>query len=586
MQLDVRFTMDPSEPSSKDSFLDTYFRKIHALRASDAFVLKAVVLAFAIFLSLFIIDQSKERSVDIAAEGGVFTEGVVGTPRFVNPVLAVTRADKDLTSLIYDGLMRLGPDGELVPNVAESVTVSEDGLVYNVILRRDISFHDGNDLTAEDVLFTVSRIQDPLLGSPLRANFDGVLVEQVGEYELNFVLPEAYSPFIENLTFGILPQHIWKDAGAEEFPFSQNNTEAVGSGPYVVERIVRNASGIPEQYVLRAHEQYHLGEPKIQFIELAFFPTDARLIEAFIQGKVHSVVGLSPEQVNDLALDESKYEVLRIPLPRTFAVFINQNRLPALRDAAVRNALEMVIDKEALVEEVLLGYGNILTSPIPPGFGVPTPEATSTSASLDDAKKLLRDNGWRLSEETEIWEKTVDENTTQLAFSIATVNNSTFERTAEFLRKTWSELGAEVSVKQFELSDLTQAVIRPREYELLLFGTQLGRSLDYYSFWHSSQRNDPGLNIALYANITTDSILSELRRSTSAENKAETIQSFAEEIASETPAFFLYAPELIYIMPKEVKEVTFTGVGEAHERFASIHEWYIKTESVWPLFSQ
>lgn len=559
---------------------------MHALRPSDAFILKAVLLAFVIFLGLFIIDQSEQHSVDIAAEGGVFTEGIVGTPRFVNPVLAVTRADKDLTALIYDGLMRLGPDGVLVPNLAESVTVSEDGLVYNIVLRRDISFHDGNELTAEDVLFTVSRIQDPLLGSPLRANFDGVLVEQISDHELNFVLPEAYSPFIENLTFGILPQHIWKDAGAEEFPFSQNNTEAVGSGPYVVERITRNASGIPEQYLLHAYEGYHLGEPKIAYIELSFFPTEALLLEAFAQNKVQSVVGLSPEQVEELSFDENKYDVKRIPLPRTFAVFINQNRLPALRDSAVREALEMVIDKKALVETVLLGYGNVLSSPIPPGFGVPVPETNASSTSLDEAKKLLRDNGWKLNEETGIWEKTIDDNTTPLSFSIATVNNSTFEQTAEFLRNTWAELGVEVSVKQFELSDLTQAVIRPREYELLLFGTQLGRSLDYYSFWHSSQRNDPGLNIALYANITTDSILSELRRSTSVENKVETITRFADEIETEKPAFFLYAPELIYIMPKEIQEVTFTGVGEAHERFASVHEWYIKTESVWPLFSQ
>lgn len=129
----------------------------------------------------------------------------MGTPRFVNPVLAVTRADKDISALVYDGLMRLGAEGTLVPNVAESVTVSEDGLTYNVTLKQNIHFHDGTPLTARDVAFTVLRMQNPVLNSPLRANFDGISVEEIGEYELNFVLPEAYGPFIENLTFGILP---------------------------------------------------------------------------------------------------------------------------------------------------------------------------------------------------------------------------------------------------------------------------------------------------------------------------------------------------------------------------------------------
>jgi peptide/nickel transport system substrate-binding protein len=185
------------------NFLNRFFAKVTALKASDAFLYKGVFLACVIFLLLFLIQWSQAHTVVQPTTGGTFTEGIVGTPRFVNPVLAVTRADKDLTALIYDGLMSLGKDGVLVPNIAESITASEDGLTYNVILKQNILFQDGTPLTAADVAFTISRIQDPLLASPLRASFDGVKVEEVGEYELNLVLPEPYAPFIENLTFGI-----------------------------------------------------------------------------------------------------------------------------------------------------------------------------------------------------------------------------------------------------------------------------------------------------------------------------------------------------------------------------------------------
>ena len=573
-------------PQKKKKFIDKLFLKVHTLRASDAFILKSVLLIAFSFLLIFLIQLSQKYSVSIATSGGTFTEGIVGTPRFINPVLAVTRADKDLTTLIYDGLMVLGKEGALVPSVAESITVSEDGLTYNVILKNNITFHDGTPLKAADVAFTVGRIQDPLLASPLRMSFDGIVLEEVGEYELNFILPEPYAPFIQNLTFGILPQHIWKDAGTEEFPFSQYNSEPVGSGPYQIKSIVRNASGIPEKYILKVNATYHTQVPKIETVALDFFPTDEKLVQAFTNGEIDSVVGIDEAYVEKLALNPETHHLERIPLPRTFALFINQNKSPALRDSNARRALSVALDRTALISATLGGYGNALTTPIPPGFGVPGNTVETPTGNIEEARDILKKGGWKLNSETQIWEKTIDGALTPLSFSIATANSSVFETTAEFLRNTWKEIGAEVSIKQFEQSDLTQSVIRPRDYEALLFGTQLGRSLDFYSFWHSSQRNDPGLNIALYANITTDSILGEMRKTGDESVFGEAVNRFATEIEKETPAIFLFAPELLYVFPNRVMNATFTGVSEPRERWNGIENWYIKTEAVWPFFTK
>lgn len=570
---------------TESSYIDIYFKKLHELKASDAFVIKIALLACGIFLLGTLALLSTQYSVQTPTTGGTFREGIVGTTRFVNPVLAVTRADKDLTTLLYDGLMKLGADGVIVPSIAESVTISDDGLTYNVILKQGITFHDEIPLTARDVAFTFTRIQDPLLNSPLRASFDGVSIEEIGEYELNFILPEAYTPFIENLTFGILPEHIWKDAGTEEFPFSQYNSEPIGSGPYRIEKIVRNTSGIPETYILKANSAYHIVAPKIETLELHFFPTEERLLEAFKTGIIEGVAGINPKRIAELGLDKTMYHLERIPLPRTFALFINQNKSPALRDTSARKALSASVNRHELINVILGGYGNPLTSPIPPGFGIVTEnESPEDVGDIEIARDILRDGGWKVNAETQIWEKTIDGTLTPLQFSITTANSSTFNNTAEFLKNQWGTLGADVSVKQFEQSDLTQAIIRPRDYETLLFGTQLGRSLDFYSFWHSSQRNDPGLNVSLYANITTDSILSEMRRKLEPEERQEVLMKFAEELNKETPAIFLYAPELLYIFPNRVVGATFTGVGEPQERFSNVYDWYIQTESIWPIF--
>lgn len=577
---------DPIVPytQKRRSLINSYFAWLHELRASDAFLMRIMLFIASICLLFTLAQLSMNKTVPIPATGGILSEGVVGTPRFVNPVLAATQADRDLVALVYDGLMRLGNDGTLVPSIAESVTVSEDGLTYNVILKQDIYFHDGTQLTAKDIIFTVLRIQDPALNSPLFANWSGITVEEIGEFELNFVLPEAYSPFIENLTFGILPEHIWKNANSEEFPFSQYNSEPVGSGPYRIQKIVRNTSGIPEMYTLSASTDYHGGTPKIETITLSFFSSEQSLIDAFREGRVESVVGVDYALIPEFQLTEKLSHIERMPLPRTYAVFINQNKSAALRDPAARKALDSALDRKALIDTTLGGYANVLTSPIPYGFGI-TASNTPTEASADSAREILREGGWEMNENTQLWEKKIDGVLTPLQFSISTGNTSTLGATAEFIRASWVAMGADVTVKQFEQSDLTQSVIRPRDYETLLFATQLERSLDYYSFWHSSQRNDPGYNIALYANITTDSILSEMRRSTNTDIRNEAIQKFAYEIQTETPAIFLYAPELLYIVPNKVTGMTFKGVSDPSERWSSVTDWYIRTESIWPFFT-
>jgi len=518
-------------------------------------------------------------SIDVPARGGTFTEGILGTPRFVNPVLAITSADRDMNQLIYAGIAQLGEDGTIVPDIAESITVSDDGFVYNIVLRGDVFFHDGTRLTANDVAFTIERIQDPLSASPLRASWDGVVVEVLNDHELNFVLQEPYAPFMENLTVGILPAHIWKEASYEEFPFSQYNSEPIGSGPYKIKNISRDTSGIPDSYVLTPHTEYHNDVAKINTLVLNFYANEEKRIEAFNEGVIDAVSGISPNVLDDTT---ALHNIVKIPLPRTFAVFFNQNKSDILRDASVRRALNAAIDRNDLIANVLDGYGRPLHSPIPEGFGATTSQKEGVEEpAIDRARAILRNGGWQPNEETGIWEKETDDVVEQLTISLSTANTPIFEQTALYLKEQWETLGVVVQIKQFEQSDLTQTVIRPRDYEALLFGTALGRALDFYSFWHSSQRNDPGLNIALYANIAGDAALSTARTSLNIEERNEAIQEFTKEVLSDVPAIFLFSPEFVYILPQGVTTPAFTGLGEPHERFTHIENWYMDTDFIW-----
>lgn len=566
----------------KLSPIDRIFAFIEGLGAGDRLVLKVTIAVFLLSLIALVVSINSNFLVTVPHEGGSYTEGVVGTPRFVNPILATTGADKDLVTLTYAGLMRLGKDGELANDMAESVTLSEDGLVYNVVLRDDIFFHDGFPVTSDDVLFTISRIQDPAIKSPLRASWEGVAVEYINERELNIVLPEPYAPFMENLTIGILPEHIWSSAGVEEFPFSQYNSDPIGSGPYRVTRISRNASGIPQSYLLQPFDKSHRTPAHITSLRLNFYSNEEAAVNAFVAKEIHGIGGVAPEHVASLS---SMSTIHTTPLPRSFAVFLNQNENEGFRDRAVRQALDVAIDRERIINEVLNGFGQPATTPVPPGFGIPLPIEEYVQ-DLDRAREILTNAGWEFDENENVWIHETDEATRMLSFSITTLNTEVLRDTANILRENWEALGIPVQIKQFEQSDLTQAVIRPREYEALLFGTTVGRELDLFSFWHSSQRNDPGLNIALYANITTDALLRDARTTSTPSVQEEALLQFVEAVREDTPALFLFVPEFIYAVSPAIENIDLTGVADPHERFAHVESWYIEEESVWSIFTQ
>ncbi len=574
--------MDYSPAPKKRSFFDWFFHYLDRRKPSDRLLVYVLLITLIASSAIALIGVSRMFTTDVPGQGGMLVEGIVGTPRFVNPVLSITRTDNDLVALVYSGLMKLAPDGMLTPDLAESVTVSEDGLVYNVILRNDIQFHDGTPIRAEDVAYTIELIQNPDLKSPLRGNWNGVRVEVIDERELNIILADAYTPFMENLTVGIMPEHVWGSLSIEELAFSQHNTEPIGSGPYRISTVSRNKSGLINSYQLEAFEDGR-GRANINAIEIALFQSEEDLEAAFTRGEVMSTAALGNDATAAIS-SGGEATVIESTLPRVFSVFFNQNKSAVLRDGSARRALSAAVDREALITDVLAGYGEPAYSPIPPGFLVATSTATTTPATgIDAAREILRAGGWTENEFGR-WSKEIDGVETPLKITIATANTAVFEETAYYLEHVWNQLGAEVSVELYEQTDLVQSVIRPRGYEALLFGTEVGRALDLYPFWHSSQREDPGLNVALYANITTDSLLTKARTTQDAAERAASIAAFEAEIIEETPAVFLYSPSFTYIVRDGVHPSSVASLSRPSERFASIRDWYMNEESIWRMF--
>jgi peptide/nickel transport system substrate-binding protein len=290
--------------------------------------------------------------VEVPGFGGSFTEGVIGSPRFINPVLALSDTDKDLTSLIYSGLLKYSEDGQLEADLADSFTVSPDGMEIDVIIKDNAYFHDNKKVTADDVIFTVNKILDPVIKSSKRANWEGVAVEKIAENEVKFILKKPYAPFLSALTLGILPEHIWKNVSSEEFPFSAANIDPVGSGPYKVEKVSKNSGGIPTSITLSSWGKYEAGRPKIKNITFKFFQNENDLVKAYSDKTIESAAGLSPLDAQHLA--EDKNQVLETSLPRVFGVFFNQNVAPVFLNKEVREALDMTAPKKRRQKAITL----------------------------------------------------------------------------------------------------------------------------------------------------------------------------------------------------------------------------------------
>ena len=545
---------------------------------------------FAFFTILLIVSSlimanrtNKYFLISVPTHGGILNEGIVGLPRSINPVLAFTDVDRDISELVYSGLMKY-KNGELLTDIAEKYSISDDGLTYTFILKNNVYFHDGTKLTSDDIEFTVQKIQDGILKSPRRADWANVTIKKISATEIQFILKQPYSPFLSNTTIGIIPKHIWKNVDVDQFIFSQYNIEPIGSGPYKINSISRDKGGIPQKYNLVSFKSYYAHEAYLDSLNIYFFSNEKLAIEAYNGGTVESLAGISPEEARKIASSTDSTKILTSPLPRIFGVFFNQNNAPVLANKEVRQALELTLDKNRFINELLYGYGISINSPIP--FGVINSSSTEThSKNKDKALEILAKSGWLLNADG-VMEKKEKKSTQILEFSVTTADMPELKKAAEIVKSEWESIGAKVTIKIFEYGDLSQNVIKTRKYDALLFGEFIGKDLDLYAFWHSSQRNSPGLNISMYVNSKTDKILEDARETSDDRKREAAYVSFEKIIKDDIPAIFLYSPQYIYLIPDRIKGMNFGRITTPSDRWHDIEDWYTETDNVWNIFEK
>lgn len=539
------------------SRLKRLYRSLSPERVTAFWVL--IFISIVLLFSALVAFNSRFLTT-IPGYGGNITEAIIGTPRFINPVLATSEQDEDLTSLVFAGLTKKDTHGQPTLDMAESIEKSEDGLRYTVTIKPGATFHDGTDVTTDDVIYTINLIQNPTIKSPHRIQWEGITMEKIGDKQMVFSLKRPYPLFMDTLSIGIIPKNTWKNLTDEQFSLSDLNIHAIGSGPYAIESI-KTTSGIPYSFTLVAHADYTLGRPYVDSITIVTYQNERYALQAFTDGDIDRIHGISTDSVKQLNV--SSNEVHTSLLPRTFTVFFNPNKSSALSEKSVRNALELAIDKDAIVRTVLNNYGKAINAPFP----FDEEQGTSTY-NLDRAKELLAGSKAGKAGTIEI--------------TLATANTDEMKKVADMIKADWEAVGVKTTLAVYEVADLNQSVIKDRDFQALLFGSITETPADLYAFWHSSQRSYPGLNISNYVSSKLDKNLEILRSDSDTDTRAEAYEEVKKEFRDETPGIFLFAPSLIYISKDKVTtllpDISFTNAS----RFTLVTTWYRYSEKIWP----
>lgn len=515
--------------------------------------------------------------------GGEIVEAVVGTPRSLNPILSVSNdVDNDLTRLLFSRLFTVDGSGRVVPDLVEDYDISADQKTYTFVIRDNARWHDGEPLTADDVIFTLALIQDPAWKSPLLPLLKDVKFEKSGERTVALTLAEPYAQFLSRMNFGILPRHVWKDVLPQDAAMAEASLKPIGSGPFKFGDMRRDKRGFVLSYTIERNADYYKEAPYLEKMSFHFYPDFETALEALRKRQVHSL-SFVPRDMRAELSGLSHVIPVSLELPQVTAVFFNTRNNDALKDKDVRRALTMAIDKIRILFDVLGGDGHPLDRPALPGMS-----ATSTTPvpfRIDEAGVLLDNLGWKIDPEDGLRKKDVDKDPKTdmktLSVALTTVDQPENLNVASIIRNGWAALGVEATVNAVPASEIHRTVIKPREYEALLYGQLMGTDPDLYPFWHSTQVQDPGLNLAMFANDDADDALEEARRTAEPAARQEAYRKFLGVLAEEIPAAFLYSPSYTYPMPTELKGFTGTRVASPSDRFATVSAWYLETARVW-----
>lgn len=540
-----------------------------------------VLIAGLIIGLLLLSEQTGFRLVSpVPARGGVYTEGIIGRLQRLNPTLDYyNQADRDVNRLIFSSLIKFDAKGQPIADLAEGWGVSFDGLSYNFEIRENAVWHDGEPVTAADVLFTIDLMRDPdsVLPEDLKDFWSRISVNVLSEKALQFRLEEPFTPFLDYLAFNIVPQHLLGGLRYSEMINSEFNINPVGSGPYRFDRLLVE-NGEITGVVLQASNTYYGEAPFLQEFVFRYYPDVETAFNAFLQGNVNGIGQLNEAVIVD-ALRNPGLSVFSMVKPEIAMVLFNldSTSLPFFQEPDVRRALLMGLDRRGMIDRILNGQGVIADVPLLPNSWAFYSGNQRIDQEIEGAKKMLINAGYVLND---TGSGTRRKDGTALSFTMVHPDDDYHTRIALSIQSDWEKLGVNVQLEAVPYDSLILDYLQPLTYQAALIDINYYRSPDPdpYPFWDQSEIAG-GQNYSQWENRVVSQYLAEARVINDQEERAKLYRNFQVIFAEEMPALPLFYPVYNFAIDNSIQGVRLGSMYDPSDRFWNVGEWFLLAQT-------
>jgi peptide/nickel transport system substrate-binding protein len=504
-------------------------------------------------------------SLAVAEPGGTYIEAAVGTVQTLNPILPESTTASDIDRLIFSGLTRYNSRRQLVPDLA-TWDVSSDGRTYTFHLRHDVKWHDGVPFTSADVAFTLTAIQNPDSRSPLASSWQGVKFDTKDDYTIVFTLPQPLNSFLDSTTVGIVPRHILENVEPSQLREADFNQKPIGTGPFKIKTFAPSAHEIE----LSANPDYHFGRPKLDQFTFKLYDTPKQTLEAYAQHQVTSPGRILPDTGEKLRA-QPHLTSYTMTLPEEETLFFATGD-SVLGDKNLRDILSRSLDRSQILDHAAASQGVVITQPLLPGQAGYTNKYAHPPLSPDAARHALDDAGWKQADAHA--PRTKDGR--KLELKLVTQKGGDLERAAQDIKQQWANLGIALDVRAVDKTELQQTYMRPRNFQLLLYGVNIGADPDVYSYWHSSQAKDPGVNLSGYNSADADRALEAGRIKSDPLVRMGKYDAFLKAWNADTPAAVLYQSGYIYGARDDVAGLIAHRLVVPADRYYGVEQWTVR----------
>lgn len=541
-------------------------------------LLAAVGLALVLGLMSYQVQSSALCTTSVAASGGALVEGRVGRPLAINPLLSDDYpVDRELSNLIFDGLVIFDAAGKPQPALAESWQYSDDGLTLTVTLRDGVTWHDGQPLTADDVVFTYQLLQSNELPAPaaLRGLWSQVVIEKVDDRTVSFTLAEPYSPFIQALARGILPAHLLSGVPPAQIATADFNRQPIGTGPFMVE--AEQDWQRTGRLDLVPNPAYWREGTQLANLEYHFYPTEEAVLEAYRAGDLQAIDGLSPSSIGQItALDDARLFTSLAPRYSQLLFRQSDSGPASLKQKEVRQALAYALDRQGLVDSVLNGQGVVFEGPYLPGNWAANPGImTSYTYQPETAAALLDAAGWVLPPGG----VTRQQGGAPLTLRVLALDTTQNRAVGEALAAAWNAAGVSTELSYAtDVATLRQSLAE-RAFDVALVDIVPPGDPDLYDFW-SQEAIIRGQNYAGWNNRRASEALEEARKLFSPAERLPYYESFLRQFDGDLPALTLFQSVNLYVLRDTVQQAEVGRFDQPRDKYASFADWFLPYRDV------